>query len=138
MSLGIGKSVLIVDDTSFMRSLIKRALEPLQFSYIFEGTNGAELLALYDAEHPDLVFSDIIMEQMDGVTAVKELLRRHRDARVVIVSAINVPQVVQDCIDSGIIDFIVKPFQPQTLVNVAIMALASKTQFSNEQYGERS
>lgn len=132
MSLGLGKSVLIVDDTSFMRHLVKRALLPLQFSQVLEASNGEELLSAYVSEKPDLVFSDIIMDKLDGVSAVKELLKRFPEARVVIVSAINVPDVVQDCIDHGIIDFIVKPFQPQTLVNVAIMALASKTQFSDE------
>ncbi|MBL8035348.1 MAG: response regulator [Leptospiraceae bacterium] len=127
--------MLIVDDTSFMRTLVRRAIEPLQFSKVLEGSDGNELLQIYEIERPDLVFSDIIMENRDGISAVRALLKRHAEARVVIVSAINVPALIQEAIDLGVIDFVVKPFQPQTLVNAAIMALATNTRLPLQKSG---
>lgn len=125
MSLAQGKSVLIVDDTAFMRHLVRRALTPLEFDKYYEGTNGDELLKLYAEKNPDLVISDIIMDKKDGLTAIRELFRVAPAARVLVVSAIDVPSVFQECIDMGVVDFVVKPFTSEGLVHSVLLALSA-------------
>jgi len=127
MSLAKGKSVLIVDDTAFMRHLIRRAISGLEFSNCYEGVNGDELLEKYRTYRPDLVISDIIMDQKDGLTAIRELFALAPDARVLVVSAIDVPAIFQECIDMGVVDFVVKPFNAENLVHSVLLALSAGT-----------
>lgn len=102
--------VLVVDDATFMRAMIKDILTANGYEVVGEATNGAEALARYEELRPDLVTMDITMPEMDGVTAVKQLMSRFPDARVIMVSAMGQQALVVDAIQAGAKDFVVKPF----------------------------
>jgi two-component system, chemotaxis family, chemotaxis protein CheY len=101
---------LIVDDAAIMRLRLREILEP-QFSIVAEAANGHEALALYAAHTPDFVTLDITMPQMNGMEALKGLLARYPEVRVVIVSAVGQKQIVYEALGLGAKDFIVKPFE---------------------------
>lgn len=103
--------VLIVDDASFMRMMIKDILQKNGFEVIGEAANGIEAVNLYKKEKPDVVTMDITMPDMDGIEAVKEIRAFDPGAKVIMCSAMGQQSMVMDAIKSGAKDFIVKPFQ---------------------------
>jgi two-component system, chemotaxis family, chemotaxis protein CheY len=103
--------VLIVDDASFMRMMIKDILQKNGFEVIGEAANGIEAVNLYKKEKPDVVTMDITMPDMDGIEAVKEIRSFDPGAKVIMCSAMGQQSMVMDAIKSGAKDFIVKPFQ---------------------------
>ena len=103
--------VLIVDDASFMRMMIKDILQKNGFEVIGEAANGIEAVNLYKKEKPDVVTMDITMPDMDGIEAVKEIRAFDPNAKVIMCSAMGQQSMVMDAIKSGAKDFIVKPFQ---------------------------
>lgn len=103
--------VLIVDDASFMRMMIKDILQKNGFEVVGEAANGIEAVNLYKKEKPDVVTMDITMPDMDGIEAVKEIKSFDPAAKIIMCSAMGQQSMVMDAIKSGARDFIVKPFQ---------------------------
>ncbi len=118
------RSLLIADDAYFVRHIIKRHLSDLQFGDVYEAENGVELLKQYALYHPDLVLMDIIMEQMNGLIALDRLLERNPHARIIIVSAVDIPDLIRECVHIGAFEFIVKPFTREKLIEATHNALA--------------
>jgi two-component system chemotaxis response regulator CheY len=114
MAMG-AKRVLIVDDTLIMRKRIRDIAEQAGWQIAGEAKDGEEAVALYRQEKPDLVTMDIVMPNLDGVTALKRMRQDDPQARVVMVSAVNQKEKLAECIQAGAIDFIVKPFDKATL-----------------------
>lgn len=108
--------VLIVDDAAFMRMMIKDILEKNGFEVVGEANNGIKAVELYKKEKPDVVTMDITMPDMDGIEAVKEIKSIDPDAKVIMCSAMGQQTMVMDAIKAGAKDFIVKPFQPDRVL----------------------
>jgi len=108
--------VLIVDDAAFMRMMIKDILEKNGFQVIGEANNGLKAVELYKKEKPDIVTMDITMPDMDGIEAVKAIKEFDPAAKVVMCSAMGQQTMVMDAIRAGAKDFIVKPFQPDRVL----------------------
>lgn len=108
--------VLITDDAAFMRMMLKDILTKNGHEVVGEARNGIEMLQKYDETKPDVVTLDITMPEMDGLTAIKELRKKHPDANVVMCSAMGQQSMVIDAIQSGAKDFIVKPFQAERVI----------------------
>lgn len=108
--------VLIVDDAAFMRMMIKDILEKNGFEVVGEASNGIKAVELYKTEKPDVVTMDITMPDMDGVEAVKEIKSMDPAAKIIMCSAMGQQTMVMDAIKAGAKDFIVKPFQPDRVL----------------------
>ena len=108
--------ILIVDDAAFMRMMIKDILEKNGFEVIGEGNNGIKAVELYKKERPDVVTMDITMPDMDGIQAVKAIRAFDPTAKIIMCSAMGQQSMVMDAIKSGARDFIVKPFQPDRVL----------------------
>ncbi len=111
MQKNMAHSVLIVDDASFMRMMIKDILEKNDFEVTGEAKDGQEAVELYKEKSPDLVTMDITMPEMDGIAALKEIKAFDPNAKVIMCSAMGQQAMVIDAIQAGAKDFIVKPFQ---------------------------
>ena len=107
--------MLIVDDALIMRKRIKDIAERAGWTVVAEATNGEEALELYEREKPDLTTLDIVMPHMDGVTALKRIIEMDPSARIVMISAVDQRDKLTECIQTGAIDFIVKPFDAERL-----------------------
>ena len=112
------KRVLIVDDTLIMRQRIKSIAEEAGWEIAGLAANGEEAVELCARENPDLVTLDIVMPKMDGVSALKCMIEQQPDVRVVMVSAVNQKEKLAECIQAGAIDFIVKPFDKASLLQL--------------------
>lgn len=108
--------VLIVDDAAFMRMMIKDILTKNGFEVVGEAENGAKAVEKYQELHPDLTTMDITMPEMDGITAVKQIKKIDPSAKVIMCSAMGQQAMVIEAIQSGARDFIVKPFQPDRVL----------------------
>jgi two-component system, chemotaxis family, chemotaxis protein CheY len=108
--------VLIVDDAAFMRMMLKDILTKNGFQVVGEAPNGLKAVELYKAEKPDVVTLDITMPEMDGIQALKEIKTFDPNAKVIMCSAMGQQAMVMEAIKSGAKDFVVKPFQPERVL----------------------
>ena len=108
--------ILIADDAAFMRKMIRMTLAEAGLTNVEEAKNGYEAIALYKKEKPVLVLLDITMAGKSGLETLKELRQMDPEARVVMCSAIGQEQTVMAAIQAGALDYVVKPFQKDKLV----------------------
>ncbi|HWR07528.1 response regulator [Sporomusa sp.] len=115
--------VLVVDDAAFMRMMIKDILSKNGYDVVGEAENGLKALEKYQELKPDLTTMDITMPEMDGITAVKEIKKVDPAAKVIMCSAMGQQAMVIEAIQSGARDFIVKPFQPDRVLEAVRKAV---------------
>jgi len=108
--------VLVVDDAAFMRMMIKDILKKGGYEVVGEAEDGVKAVERYKELQPDLVTMDITMPEMDGITAVKEIRKINPDAVIIMCSAMGQQAMVIDAIQAGAKDFVVKPFQPDRVL----------------------
>jgi two-component system, chemotaxis family, chemotaxis protein CheY len=121
--------ILVVDDAIFMRSMIRDIFARGPFIISGEAENGTEAVRLYRELRPDLTTMDIVMPQMDGITALKEIMRMDPGAKVVMCSALGQEALIAESIEAGARDFIIKPFQPSRVLKVVQSVLGLDEQF---------
>ncbi len=115
--------VLIVDDAAFMRMMIKDILTKNGFDVVGEAENGVKAVEKFQELRPDLTTMDITMPEMDGITAVKQIKKIDANAKIIMCSAMGQQAMVIEAIQSGARDFIVKPFQPDRVLEAIRKAI---------------
>ena len=108
-------TILIVDDAAFMRMMLKTLLTQNGYEVV-EAVDGAQALEVYQQVRPDAVLLDITMPVMDGLAALKEILKLDPNAKVAMVTAMGQQSMVMDAIKSGAKDFVVKPFDAERVM----------------------
>lgn len=102
--------ILVVDDAAFMRLVLKDILKNLGYSNIIEASDGLMAIEQYKKFKPDLVTMDVNMPKMDGVQALKQIIKINPMAKIIMVTAVEQRYIVQEAIRNGAKDYIVKPF----------------------------
>ncbi len=115
--------VLVVDDAIFMRKMISDILEGHGMEIVGEADTGADAVQKYAELKPDLVTMDIIMPEMNGIDAVRDIIAADSNARIVMCSALGQQALVQDALAAGAKDFLIKPFNPSRVVEVVTRVL---------------
>ena len=110
--------VLIADDASFMRQMIREIIEPEGFEIVAEAADGVEAVEQYELTRPDIVTMDIVMPKRSGIDAVREILKADSGACVVMCSALGQETLVMEALQAGAKDFIVKPFKPESVLSI--------------------
>lgn len=116
-------TILIVDDATFMRMVLRRILEAGGFEILGEAANGREAVEMYEQLKPDLVTMDMVMPEMGGMEALQAIRGKDPQAKVVIVSAVDQRENLLEAIRSGATEYIVKPFDEQRVLKAANRAL---------------
>ena len=114
----MAKSILICDDAAFMRMMIKDILVKNGYNIAGEAENGVKAVEKYQETKPD-----ITMPEMDGIQALKKIKAIDANASVVMCSAMGQQAMVIESIQSGARDFIVKPFQPDRVIEAVKKAV---------------
>jgi two-component system, chemotaxis family, chemotaxis protein CheY len=112
----MARTVLICDDALFMRSMLADILEQAGFDVVGQAETGAEAVKQYRDLQPSLVTMDIIMPDMGGIDAVREIVKEFPDANILMCSAMGQQALVIEAIQAGARDFVVKPFQPSRVL----------------------
>ena len=112
----MAKNILICDDAAFMRMMIKDILTKNGYNVVGEAENGAKAFEKYSELKPDLVLMDITMPEVDGIAALKKIKGADPNAMVIMCSAMGQQAMVIEAIQGGAKDFIVKPFQPERVL----------------------
>lgn len=108
--------ILITDDAAFMRMMIRNMVTEGGHEVVAEASNGLEAVELYDQYKPDVVTMDITMPVMDGIEAVREIKKRHPEAKIIMCSAMGQQQMVLDAVTAGAKGFLVKPFDKEKVL----------------------
>ena len=112
----MAKSILICDDAAFMRMMIKGILGKGGYDVAGEAENGLKAVEKYKELSPDLVLMDITMPEMDGIQAVREIKKIDPNAKIIMCSAMGQESMVMEAIQLGALDFIVKPFKADRII----------------------
>ena len=120
----MSSTVLVCDDAVFMRTMVSDILSQAGFTVVGEAENGKQAVEKYKQLKPDLVTMDIIMPEMGGIEAVKQITQTDPAARILMCSAMGQQALVQEALQAGARDFVVKPFQPSRVLEAVQRVLA--------------
>jgi len=109
------KRGLIVDDATVMRMRLRDILQG-RYEVVGEAENGSVALELYTQLKPDFVTMDITMAETNGMEALKNIMTKFPDAKIVMVSAMGQKSMVFEALSQGAKDFIIKPFDPDRVL----------------------
>jgi len=107
---------LICDDAVFMRTMISDILEESGYEIVGQAESGVQAIERYKSLRPDLVTMDIVMPDMGGIDAVREITSFDANAKILMCSAMGQQALVVEAIQAGAKDFVVKPFQPSRVL----------------------
>jgi two-component system chemotaxis response regulator CheY len=116
--------VLVCDDAIFMRTMISDILSQAGFEVVGEAESGLQAVEKYRLLKPDLVTMDIVMPDMGGIEAVREICKDDPEAKILMCSAMGQQALVVEAIQAGAKDFVVKPFQPSRVLEAVQRVLA--------------
>ena len=108
-------NVLIVDDSMIIRKKVAKLLEKLGHEVVSDAQNGQEAIDRYNSKKPDLVTMDITMPDMDGITAVKEIIKDNKDAKIIMVTSHGQEDMVIKSIQAGAVGYMLKPITEEKL-----------------------
>lgn len=112
----MSKRVLIVDDSLYMRTVIKDALAEAGYEIVGQAGNGESAIDMALELEPDVITLDNILPDMLGLDVLNVLKDEELSAKVVMISAVGQESVVEEGIKRGASKYLVKPFTPEQLV----------------------
>ena len=119
----MGQDVLLVDDSEFMRNLLREILEG-EFEIVGEAENGVEAIELYKEHHPDLVMMDIVMPIRDGIEATAKIKDLDSGSHVIMCTSIGQEEKMKKAVKAGADGYITKPFQKPSVMDAIQDVLA--------------
>jgi len=115
--------IMIVDDSAFMRKIVRGVLEKLNYTDIIEAGTGKDAISRFKNEKPDLILLDIIMPDIGGIDVLREIKGINPAAKVIMVTAIGQNAMIEECTKLGAICYIVKPFDERKITEAVQKAL---------------
>ncbi|MET4073425.1 response regulator [Hymenobacter sp. UYCo722] len=119
----MNKRILIVDDSFYMRTMLKNMLTDAGYEVVGEAANGAQAVEMAASTNPDLITLDVILPDNTGLDVLKSLRQIQPSAKVVMCSAVGQEVIVTEAIESGALAYIVKPFSEEKVLEIVGSAL---------------
>jgi len=117
MIFNVGKKILIVDDTSYIRKILREIIEEHGHTVVGEAKNGLEAIELTEKLLPELIIMDIVMPGKNGIEAMIDIKKRFPNIKVVLMSALGQERLIMDAINAGAQKFIIKPFKKENIIS---------------------
>lgn len=114
----MSKTVMLVDDSRFMRNLLKSKIESSGYIVVAEAGNGEDAVKLYEKHSPHIVLLDITLPNMNGIAVLKKIKKINPDTHVIMCSAMGTQDFVIEALENGADDFIVKPFFDDLIIKL--------------------
>ena len=110
------KTVLIVDDSAYMRRVIHNIVTRNGYDVVGEADNGRAGVEKFKELQPDVVTMDLVMDEMDGLEALSTIIKEFPNANIIMVSSMGQDVIVRDAIVLGAKNFLHKPFDEQQVI----------------------
>ena len=110
------RTLLVTDDAVIIREMIMDLATRAGWTIVGEASNGQEAIERYAELRPDAVTLDLVMPEHDGLHALHGIMQINPNAKVVVISALEQKSILKDAFKAGAADFLVKPFNRQTLL----------------------
>jgi len=110
------KTILIVDDSSLMRRLLRNIVVKNGYNVVGEANNGKKGFEKFKELKPDIVTLDVVMDEMTGLEALKHIIEENPKANVIMVSSMGQDVIIRDAILAGARDFLLKPFNEKEVM----------------------
>lgn len=118
--------ILIVDDSFYMRTMLKNMLADAGYEVVGEAPNGQTALELSRETNPDLITLDVILPDNTGLDVLKGIKAEQPDMKVIIVSAVGQEVIVNEAMEYGAKAYIVKPFSEEKVLEVVSQVLGEE------------
>jgi len=102
--------IMIADDSDAIRLVLQDILSIGKHEVVSEATDGAEAVDFYQKHTPDVLLLDLAMPKKDGLTVVKEVMKTDPNAKIILITASDDQKIINQCLESGAISYISKPF----------------------------
>ncbi len=119
----MNKRILIVDDSFYMRTMLKNMLTDAGYEVVGEAANGQQALEMAATTNPDLITLDVILPDNTGLDVLRGLRQQAPTAKVVMCSAVGQEVIVNEAIENGALAYIVKPFSEERVLEIVGSAL---------------
>jgi two-component system, chemotaxis family, chemotaxis protein CheY len=117
--------VLVVDDSFYMRTMLKNMLSDAGYNIVGEAADGETALRMARETNPDLVTLDLILPDNTGLDVLKGIHKDNPELKVIIVSAVGQEAIVNEAIDNGAKAYIVKPFAEDKVLDIVTNVLGA-------------
>ncbi|MGB4006682.1 MAG: response regulator [Halanaerobiales bacterium] len=107
----MSRKILVVDDSAFMRAILKNILVDAGYEVIGEAGDGKDAIEKYKELKPELVTMDVTMPDVNGIEAARSIIDYDKDANIIICTAMGQDWMITDAYNLGIKDFLLKPFK---------------------------
>jgi two-component system chemotaxis response regulator CheY len=113
-----GYTTMIVDDSPFMRTMLRTVLEANGCEVVAEAADGDEAIIEYSEKLPLLIFMDILMPKKSGIEATRHILSMDKNAKVVMCSSLGHEDLIKAALDTGARDVVFKPYKADQIKEV--------------------
>ena len=120
--------ILICDDSMLARKNLIATLKKCGIEEVVQVSDGQAAIDTYKAEHPDIVFLDVVMPIKDGITALKEIIEFDSDAVAIMVSSVGTQMHIREAVKVGARDFLQKPATLEQITSVIDRVVREKSE----------
>ncbi|WP_400191239.1 response regulator [Hymenobacter sp. B81] len=122
--------ILIVDDSFYMRTMLKNMLTDAGYDVVGEAANGQQAREMATESKPDLITLDVILPDNTGLEVLKDIRQELPDVKIVMCSAVGQEVIVNEALESGASAYIVKPFSEDKVLEIVSTALQNNDEAS--------
>ena len=116
--------IMIVDASEESRLLMKDFLLAHNYNVVDEASDGIEAIEKYHSEKPDLIFLDLEMPKLDGLSVLRKIKFQDHTSKIIVITSNDDIKIFEECTRLGVLAFLTKPFD----LNDVLSAIS----FSNE------
>jgi two-component system chemotaxis response regulator CheY len=119
-------NVMIADDSEQVRLTLRDMIEAGKHKVVAEAVNGIDTLEKFDSIKPDVLFLDVAMPKKDGMETLIELMKSNPKPKVIMVTALDDMDLIENCIKVGALAYITKPFNTDDILQAISFAFEEK------------
>jgi len=118
--------VMIADDSESVRGILRDMVEAGKHKVVAESVDGIDTLEKFDSTKPDVLLLDIAMPKKDGMETLIELMKNIPKPKVVMITALDSMDLIENCIKVGALAYITKPFNTDDILQAISYAFEEK------------
>lgn len=117
---------MIADDSESVRSTLRDMVEAGKHKVVAEAVDGIDTLEKFNSVKPDVLLLDVAMPKKDGMETLIELMKKDSKPKVIMITAHDDMDLIQNCIKAGALAYITKPFNTDDILNAISFAFEEK------------